>query len=252
MNQTIIITGASGKFGKILVKNFLKKGDIVIAIGRSIKNLNQLKIYQDKKNQNLYLVSADLMNKGAITKIIKIIKKFGLKPESLINNARNFDYLKLDKSNKTSSKNFLNEFQLGVVVPYEFTMALVDAFSGKFKNVVNISSIYGSVATNIKLYKNFHKESAINYGVTKSALNHLTKELSVRLAEKSVKVNCAAFGGVEGRVSKAFKKRYAQLCPSGRMLTEDEIFGPVEMLVSNKTSGMSGHVLMVDGGWTVW
>ena len=44
MSQTIIVTGATGKFGKILVKNFLKKGDHVIAIGRSIKKLNKLKI----------------------------------------------------------------------------------------------------------------------------------------------------------------------------------------------------------------
>ena len=39
MRRTIIITGATGKFGKILVKNFLKKGDIIIAVGRSKKNL---------------------------------------------------------------------------------------------------------------------------------------------------------------------------------------------------------------------
>ena len=77
------------------------------------------------------------------------------------------------------------------------------------KNVVNIGSIYGSVVPNAKLYKNFHKESSIQYGVTKSALEHLTKELSVRLAKKFVRVNCAAFGGVEGRVNQSFKKRYA-------------------------------------------
>ena len=55
MKQTIIITGATGKFGKVLVKNFLKKGDTVIAIGKSKKKLNQLKIYLEKKNQNLFL-----------------------------------------------------------------------------------------------------------------------------------------------------------------------------------------------------
>ena len=36
------------------------------------------------------------------------------------------------------------------------------------------------------------------------------------------------------------------------MLTEKEIFGPIEMLISNKASGVTGHILMIDGGWTVW
>lgn len=252
MKQTIIITGATGKFGKVLVKNFLKKGDTVIAIGKSKKKLNQLKIYLEKKNQNLFLVCIDLTKNISIKNIINIIKKLGLYPNSLINNARNLEYSKLDKNGKPSTKNFLNEFKLGVVVPYELTQALVNAFPGKLKSVLNISSIYGSVAPNKKLYKNTYKNSPIQYGVTKSALEHLTKELSVRLAKNSIRVNCVAFGGVEGRVSKAFIKRYSELCPSGRMLTEDEIFNPIEFLISNKTSGITGHVLMVDGGWTVW
>ena len=120
------------------------------------------------------------------------------------------------------------------------------------KNVLNISSIYGSVAPNKKLYKNTYKKSPIQYGVTKSALEHLTKELSVRLAKNSIRVNGVAFGGVEGRENKEFMKRYAELCPSGRMLTEDEIFHPIEFLISDKSTGITGHILMVDGGWTVW
>ena len=252
MSQTIIITGATGKFGKIFVKNFLNQGDTVIAIGRSKKKLNQLKIFENHKKQNLLLLCVDLMKDGAITKIIKMIKKSRLKPDSIINNARNLDYLQLNKDGRTSSLNFLNEFNLGVVVPYQLTMSLVDTFPNKFKNVVNIGSIYGSVVPNANLYKNFHKDSSIQYGVTKAALQQLTKELSVRLAKKLIRVNCAAFGGVEGRVNQSFKKSYAKLCPSGRMLKDDEIFGPIEMLISNKTSGVSGHVLMIDGGWTIW
>ncbi len=252
MKRTIVITGATGKFGKILVKNFLKQGDTVVAIGKSKKRLNELKNLSKEKEKNLLLVCVDLMKDSAFKTIIKIIKKSGLKPQSLVNTARTLEYLRLDKYGRPSTTNFLNEFKLGVIVPYKLTVALIDAFPNKLKNVVNVSSIYGSVAPNIKLYKNLNKESAIQYGVTKSALEHLTKELSVRLAKKSVRVNCAAFGGVEGRVNKAFKKRYSQLCPSGRMLTENEIFGPIEILVSNKTSGMSGHILMIDGGWTIW
>lgn len=252
MGRTIIITGATGKFGKILVRNFLIQGDVVIAIGRSKKKLNELKTLKSKKYNKLFVINVDLMKEGAILRIIKLIKKLKLKPDSLINNARNLDYLRLDKKNKTSSKNFLNEFKLGVVIPYQLVMAMTESFLGKFKNVVNIGSIYGTVAPNKKLYKNLDTESSIQYGVTKSALEHLTKELAVRLAKNSVRVNCAAFGGVEGRVNKTFKKRYADLCPSGRMISENEIFGPIDMLISEKTSGVTGHILMIDGGWTIW
>ena len=62
------------------------------------------------------------------------------------------------------------------IVPYQLIMSLVDAFPKKFRNVVNIGSIYGSVVPNANLYKNFHKDSSIQYGVTKAALQQLTKD----------------------------------------------------------------------------
>ena len=252
MSRTIIITGATGKLGKVLVKYFLDSGDKVIAIGRSKNLLNQLKNKTQQKVKNLYLVKANLMSKEGYGVIIKTLKKEKLKPDCLINNARNLEYLKLNKKREISSDNFLNELKLGVIVPYELSMKLVNLFSKTLSSIVNIGSIYGTVVPNSKLYKAGLTKSPINYGVTKAALIQLTKELAVRLANKHVRVNCVAFGGVEGRVKNDFKKRYANLCPSGRMLKESEIAGPIDVILSNKTSGMTGHVMMVDGGWTLW
>tara|TARA_B100000035_G_scaffold315477_1_gene336760 strand:+ start:3824 stop:4582 length:759 start_codon:yes stop_codon:yes gene_type:complete len=252
MSRTIIITGATGKFGKILVGKFIDNGDIVIAVGRSINLLENLKFDINRNNENLYLVQTDLMVDDSISKVIKSINNYGLQPDSLINNARNLDYLKLNKEGRASSENFLNEFKLGVVVPYQFTMSLADAFKKSFKNVLNIGSIYGSVVPNLNLYDNPNNDSSIQYGVTKSALEKLTKELSVRLAKKSIRVNCAAFGGLESQNNDKFKKRYSNLCPSGRMLNENDIFGPINMLLSENTNSVTGHVLMIDGGWTLW
>ena len=132
MSKTIIITGATGKLGKILVKNFLK-GDSVIAIARSKEKLNLLKSYKSTTKQNLFLFCIDLVKNGAITKVIKMIKKAKLKPDAIINNARNLDYLKLSNNGKTSSINFLNEFNLGVVIPYQLIMSLVENFPKSLK-----------------------------------------------------------------------------------------------------------------------
>ena len=115
-----------------------------------------------------------------------------------------------------------------------------------------MGSMYGTVAANPHLYTDPTMQSPLHYGVAKAALMHLTKELAVRLVGKGIQVNCVAFGGVEGRVDDAFKQRYAQLCPMGRMLKDNEIAGPVEMLLSDRCSGVNGHTLLVDGGWSIW
>ena len=49
-----------------------------------------------------------------------------------------------------------------------------------------------------------------------------------------------------------FQERYAQLVP-GRMLNERDVGGPVAFLLDDEAAAaVTGHVLMVDGGWSVW
>jgi NAD(P)-dependent dehydrogenase (short-subunit alcohol dehydrogenase family) len=173
-------------------------------------------------------------------------------PDCLINNARNLAYLQIGEDGVVARQDFINEFTLDVVIPYELVMALSQAQESRLRAVINIGSQYGTVAPNLNLYTNPLRESPLQYGVSKAALTQLTKELAVRLAKRGVRVNCVAFGGVEGRVDEEFKKRYAALCPIGRMLGEHELAGPVDLLLSDSASGVTGHVLMVDGGWSIW
>ena len=77
------------------------------------------------------------------------------------------------------------------------------------------------------------------------------EELSVRLALKMF-ANCVAFGGVEGRADSIFRDKYSRLCPSGRMLNQNDLCAPVDLLLSSSASGITGHTLVVDGGWSIW
>lgn len=252
MSRTVLITGATGKFGRVLVRHFLDVGDHVIAAGRSAESLDQLKVSCPRSAEHLHLLAIDLMAEQVGGLLLVGLAQLGVEPDCLINNARSLATLKLDDRGKASPEDFLNEFRLGVVVPYELTTALSSSPNSRLRAVVNVGSIYGTAAPNLKLYTEPERQSPIQYGVTKAALAHLTKELAVRLAAKSIRVNCAAFGGVEGRVDEDFKQRYAALCPAGRMLTEQEIAGPIDMLLSEAATGITGHVLMVDGGWSAW
>lgn len=250
--RTILITGGSGKIGKALVKHFLASGDRVVATCRTLTSLDAMKKTNSKYDDCFVGIRCDLTNKDASLLLVEKLRARGIYPDSLVNNARCLDFLKLDKSGMVSRENFEAEYLLDVIVPFELTMALVSPSGSQLRRVINIGSQYGTVAANPNLYAVEEEQAPIHYGVAKAALAHLTKELAVRLAQDDIQVNCIAFGGVEGRVDDLFKKRYAKLCPMGRMLEEKDIVGPVDMLLSSHFSGMTGHVLAVDGGWTLW
>lgn len=250
--RTILITGGSGKFGQTLVKHFLATGDRVIATCLTDASLEKLHSTHIGVGDRFVGLKADLTEKDAAALLRQRLDSLNLQPDGLVNNARSVAFLKIGEDGLVCRENFVNEYLLDVVVPYELTMAIAQQSGSKLRRVLNIGSQYGTVAANPNLYTDPVKQSPLHYGVAKAALAHLTKELAVRLAGRGVQVNCVAFGGVEGRVDEAFKQRYAQLCPMGRMLKDDEVVGPVEMLLSDKSSGITGHILAVDGGWGIW
>jgi NAD(P)-dependent dehydrogenase (short-subunit alcohol dehydrogenase family) len=229
MGANVALTSRSGQRAQELEKECLSRG-----AGRATS------------------VEVDLTDHSAVSVVADQLGKARLLPNILINNARDREYLKLDPSGRTSRENWNGELLLGVVLPYELTMTLGNLDRTPLKTVINIASIYGVVARNSVLYDHPDLEAPMNYGVSKAALIHLTRELAVRLAPRGISVNAVSYGGVRGRVGEEFQARYGRLCPSGRMLDESEVFGAVKFLASADAAGMTGHNLIVDGGWTIW
>ncbi len=252
MKRNILITGGSGKFGRRLVRHFIAQGDRVAFTARSEASiLAVLAEYPGAAGRLVGLV-ADLQDTLAAPSLLDGLVRADFHVTGLVNNARSVDMLKPQADGTVARSQFLGEFLIDVVAPYELTMTLASYAGSRLQRVVNIGSQYGSVAATPRLYEDFATQSPIHYGVAKAALAQLTRELAVRLAGRKIQVNCVAFGGVEGRVDDAFRQRYAALTPQGRMLTEDDIAGPVDFLLSPASQAMTGHVMAVDGGWTIW
>ena len=249
--KTVLITGGSGKVGFQLVNHFLEKNFLVITTSR-----NKEKFLEDKKEslnnykKFLRIIEVDFSSKKAIPAIIDFLKKEKIPVKNIIHNARSLDYIKIENDQSISEENFAGELHMDVIFPYKLTMEILKT-DKELKNVVFISSMYGVVAPTPFLYEDFHNSSPINYGVSKAAQIHLTKELAVRLSP-DVRVNCVSFGGIQGRTNEVFEKKYNSLNPLAKMLTEDDVKGPVDFLISEASRSMTGHNLIVDGGWTLW
>jgi NAD(P)-dependent dehydrogenase (short-subunit alcohol dehydrogenase family) len=249
----VVITGGTGKLGRVLVADRLQRGDIVFAVGSRAATAKALSQHyaEAAKSGQLHVVHCDLTAPNAAQFVCGQLQKHGLLPSAFVHAARDISHLRASSDGVVSRNDFTGELMLNVVASYELTLALATMADSRLTCVVNIGSQYGVVAPNASLYDDFQRQSFVHYGVAKAALVHLSRELAVRLAPR-VRVNCISFGGVEGRADPSFVTRYAQMVPAGRMLCDDEIVGPVEFLLSGASSGMTGHNLVVDGGWTAW
>jgi NAD(P)-dependent dehydrogenase (short-subunit alcohol dehydrogenase family) len=67
-----------------------------------------------------------------------------------------------------------------------------------------------------------------------------------------VRVNALTPGGVYRNHDPEFVRRYENLTPLARMASEDDFVGPALFLASDLARYVTGHDLVVDGGFSVW
>lgn len=94
-------------------------------------------------------------------------------------------------------------------------------------------------------------------GVSKAALEALTRYLAVELAPKGIRVNAVAGGVVETEALEHFPNREEMVAeavgktPAGRMVTPEDVAGVVMFLCTPAASMIRGQVLVVDGGYSL-
>jgi NAD(P)-dependent dehydrogenase (short-subunit alcohol dehydrogenase family) len=123
--------------------------------------------------------------------------------------------------------------------------------SGGHGSVVLFSSIYGLVGPDMRLYEGTSMSNSAGYGAAKGGILQLTRYLATVLAP-AVRVNAITPGGVWRGQVEAFHERYRARTPLGRMATEEDLKGAVAYLASDLSAYVTGHNLVVDGGWTAW
>lgn len=252
MTKTVVITGATGKLGAAVARYLAPLGWNLVLTSRDAARCEPLAQELRTEGATVHSVALDLLDEDSTETLAARIADKGIAVTHVVSNARSLDTLKLDEAGLAPARGFLDEFAIDVVAPYRMLMAFVRDPRHDLRGVVTVGSQYGEVAPNPALYDGDLSRSPVQYGVAKAALHHMTRELSVRLAP-GVRVNCVAYGGFVGRTDTAFQDRYARLAPLGRMLTEADAGGPVAFLLDDAAAAaVTGHVLVADGGWSVW
>jgi NAD(P)-dependent dehydrogenase (short-subunit alcohol dehydrogenase family) len=118
-------------------------------------------------------------------------------------------------------------------------------------SIINIASIYGIYGPDWALYEGTNMSNPAAYGTSKGGLIQFTRWLATTIAPR-IRVNTLSPGGVFRNQHEAFVQRYEVKTPLGRMATEDDFRGAIAYLASDLSKYMTGHNLVVDGGWGIW
>lgn len=119
-------------------------------------------------------------------------------------------------------------------------------------SIVTVASLYGLVAPDQALYADGFTKAA-GYAASKAGVVGLTRYLAALWGSRGVRVNCIAPGGVRTPSTPLdFAERYEERVPLGRMAEPGDVLGAVLWLLSDQSRYVTGQVLAIDGGYTVW
>jgi NAD(P)-dependent dehydrogenase (short-subunit alcohol dehydrogenase family) len=121
-----------------------------------------------------------------------------------------------------------------------------DMIKRKSGKIVNIASIAGKVALRLEA----------DYVSAKAAVIRLTEAMALEVGQYNINVNAVAPGSTRTEMTKslyaddAWRERMLKLIPLGRPAETDEIAAAVLFLCSGLANYITGHTIVVDGGWT--
>ncbi len=241
-DKIIVITGGSGLIGSAIINSLICEGARVVNL-----DINTLKNTQEE----LDFIECDICDYDASKNAInQIIQKYS-RIDGLINNAypRTTDWgSSFDVISSESWETNVN-WQLNSHV-YITKYVMETMKKHKKGSIVFMTSIYGMVGNDMSLYEGTQISTAPPYSAIKGALINFSKYLASAYGKFGVRINCISPGGVFDNQDQKFVDEYEKRVPMKRMATPEDIAPSVSFLMSDDAKYITGHNLVIDGGWT--
>jgi NAD(P)-dependent dehydrogenase (short-subunit alcohol dehydrogenase family) len=245
-DQTAIVTGASQGIGRTLAIALARAGVDVALVSRTRSDLETVAGEIEAAGRKALVSPADIQDVSQIRKVIDEIHATFGKINILINNAAWTATVEALEATEEQWDQTLDT-SLKAVFFASQAAAKIMIQQGRGK-IINIGSTLGRTA--------FARRSV--YGAAKAGVHHLTRVLALEWAAKGINVNAVAPCITETPTRRELFERPGyrewateQMLPIGRWAQPEDFIGATLFLCSSLSDMVVGHVLMVDGGWTI-
>jgi gluconate 5-dehydrogenase len=245
-----LVTGASRGLGRAMAQAIAEAGADLVLVGRDIESLRKAQAELAPLGRRIDVLSGDLETPAGTEAMCNAALGKHAPIDILINNVGGRRENILTEEMPTSE--WLRLMDLNLTSAFIATRMIGSHMLKRgYGRIINIASVCGFIAG-----KNI---CGRHYETAKAALVGFTRAVGVDWAPRGVTVNAIAPGGFMTDANRRWFRERPELkqqieaqIPMGRLGNPEEL-GPLALyLASEASSYMTGAVLTIDGGWTLW
>ncbi|MEE9612547.1 MAG: SDR family NAD(P)-dependent oxidoreductase [Desulfatiglandales bacterium] len=245
-DQVAIVTGASQGIGRTLSIGLAEAGVHVALVSRNQSALEEVASEIEALGRKALALPTDLRDVSQIRAMASQVHEAFGKIDILINNAAWTDTVEaLEVTEEEWDQTLDTSLKAVFFASQAVAQFMVPQGRGK---IINIGSTFGQVT--------FKGRSV--YAAAKAGVHHLTRALANEWASKGIHVNAVAPCITETPARREMLERpgykewaTGQMLPVQRWAQPEDFIGATLFLCSSMSDMVVGHVMMVDGGWTI-
>jgi NAD(P)-dependent dehydrogenase (short-subunit alcohol dehydrogenase family) len=244
-----LVTGASSGLGVEFAEALAIAGADVAVVARRKERLDAVAQKLEGTGTRVAAVAADLSALDSIASVVDRCERAIGPLDILVNNAGIMDPVRAEKLGRERWARLVDVNLTAVfLLCQEFARRRFER--GESGRIVNVGSIFGSVASSIP--------GLASYAASKGAIGMLGRQLAVEWGGRGITVNTIAPGffptelNVRDFERPGVRERVESFIPLGRLGRPGELAAALLFLVSPAASYVTGSTVFVDGGYTAW
>jgi NAD(P)-dependent dehydrogenase (short-subunit alcohol dehydrogenase family) len=250
--KTVVLVGGAGLLGKAFGEALLRHGaQLVLAdLDESRCRAACDELAAKVPGARVIAEMTDITSRDSLDALIARVQAACGRIDAVVNNAypRNRQYGR--KLEQVEYADFCENVGTHLGGYFLSTQRFAGFFARQgFGHVVNISSIYGSIAPRFEIYEGTPMTMPVEYAAIKSAIQHLSLYFMRYYKGTPLRFNVLSPGGIFDGQPESFLERYKQYSQHKGMLAPEDVSGTLVYLVSDLSSYVNGQNIVVDDGW---
>ncbi len=246
--KVAIVTGAARGLGEVMAKYLAASGADIAVVDIDGDKAQEIAAEIAGMGRRAQSFAVDVSDRGAVNEMVRevkltfggidvLINSAGLNRRHWMKDMPSDDY---DLIMNVNLKGTFNTCQ-------EVGRVMIEA--GRGGSIINISSISAMIIN--------RNRPVGTYCASKAGVNMLTKAFAAEWAEYGIRVNAIAPGYFKTPLNEPWMKteqgpEALSQVPMGRFAEPAEIGPTAVYLASDASSYVTGHILVIDGGYTIW